>query len=99
MEYGIYGIIDTETEELSGTLLTLRHEVEAVRIFGQLIGNPKTAPGSFPRSHILVRLGYVNAEYKQGSLIGRESLRNDYQQIMRGSDVLAMQEAAAAAEA
>lgn len=59
MNRELYAIIDNVAKDISGQLIVVRNVNEAIRWFGDLIGNPNTTVGAHPNDHELRALGTI----------------------------------------
>lgn len=80
---GIYAIMDTIAQQITGGLYLHKHEAAAVRFFADVAQMPDSLVGKHPQDFDLVRLGYLSLE---------NDIKPDNTVILRGSIWAASQE-------
>lgn len=66
MRTRIYAIFDKVANDLFGgqhALLLTREDAAAVRIYTELLADPKTIVGKYPKDHDLLFLGYLEEDH------------------------------------
>lgn len=69
MNREIFAIIDTVAKDISGQLIVVRNENEAIRWFGDLLLRPDTTVGAHPKDHRLESVGVLIVDQGQLELV------------------------------
>lgn len=89
MRTGIYAIFDKVANDLFGgqhALLISREDAAAVRVYTELLSDPKTIVGKYPADHDLLFLGELEEDY----CISDDSLGHQPRTVLEGQAWLAL---------